>query len=45
MPEEELNQVFVDEKYGTFHRNINALIEHGYYHLGQIVLIKKNVVI
>ena len=41
MPEEKLNQVFVDEKYGTFQRNIDGVIEHSYYHLGQIVLIKK----
>jgi uncharacterized damage-inducible protein DinB len=41
MPEEKLNQVFVDEKYGTYQRNIDAMIEHAYYHLGQIVLIKK----
>ena len=32
---------FVDEKYGTYLRNIEAVIEHSYYHLGQIVLIKK----
>ena len=41
MPEEKLNQVFVDEKYGTYQRNIDAMIEHAHYHLGQIVLIKK----
>lgn len=41
MPEERLYQVFVDAKYGTYHRNINGLIEHCYYHLGQIVLIRK----
>lgn len=41
MPEGKLNNVFVDQKYGTFQRNIDAMIEHSYYHLGQIVLIKK----
>lgn len=41
MSEEKLKQVFVDEKYGTYQRNINGMIEHSYYHLGQIVLIKK----
>jgi uncharacterized damage-inducible protein DinB len=41
MPEERLQQVFVDEKYGTYQRNIEAMIEHSYYHLGQIVLLKK----
>lgn len=41
MSEAELNQNFVDKKYGNCLRNINGLIEHSYYHLGQIVLIKK----
>jgi len=34
-------EIFVDLKYGTWLRNIEALIEHSYYHLGQLVLIKK----
>lgn len=38
---EELQQPFVDEKYGSYLRNINGMIEHSYYHLGQISLIKK----
>lgn len=41
MPQEKLNLFFVDEKYGSYQRNIEAMIEHSYYHLGQIVLIKK----
>jgi uncharacterized damage-inducible protein DinB len=41
MPDEELLEGFVDLKYGTYQRNIDAMIEHSYYHLGQIVLIKK----
>ncbi|HEX6847501.1 MAG TPA: DUF1572 domain-containing protein [Chitinophagaceae bacterium] len=41
MTEEKLNEHFVDEKYGNYQRNIDAMIEHSYYHLGQIVLIKK----
>ncbi|AZA47640.1 DUF1572 domain-containing protein [Chryseobacterium carnipullorum] len=36
-----LDEVFVDEKYGTYKRNIDGMIEHAYYHLGQITLIKK----
>ena len=32
---------FVDEKYGSYLRNIEAVIEHSYYHLGQISLIRK----
>lgn len=41
MPDEKLMQGFVDEKYGNYHRNIHAMIEHSYYHLGQIVILKK----
>ncbi|BAP29384.1 uncharacterized protein CHSO_0347 [Chryseobacterium sp. StRB126] len=41
MPDSKLNEVFVDEKYGTYQRNIDGMIEHAYYHLGQIRLIKK----
>ncbi|GAL83642.1 hypothetical protein MYP_869 [Sporocytophaga myxococcoides] len=41
MDEAKLSENFVDEKYGTYLRNIEGMIEHSYYHLGQIVLIKK----
>lgn len=41
MPDSKLDEVFVDEKYGTYLRNIDGMIEHAYYHLGQITLIKK----
>ncbi len=41
MTPEQLNADFVNPKYGTTERNINAIIEHSYYHLGQIVLIRK----
>jgi len=41
MPDEKLDEGFVDVKYGTYKRNIEAMIEHSYYHLGQTVLIKK----
>lgn len=41
MTDEQLNQDFVDEKYGSYLRNIHGMIEHSYYHLGQVVLIKK----
>lgn len=41
MSEEKLEEPFVDEKYGTYRRNIEGMIEHCYYHLGQISLIRK----
>lgn len=39
-----LDKPFVDEKYGTYLRNIEGVIEHSYYHLGQISLIKKMII-
>ncbi len=41
LPEATLWQSFTDQKYGTYYRNIQGIIEHTHYHLGQIVLIKK----
>lgn len=41
MTDEKLLSNFVNEKYGTYYRNIDVMIEHSYYHLGQIILIKK----
>ena len=41
MNEAQLDEDFSNEQYGDYAKNINALIEHCYYHLGQIVLIKK----
>lgn len=41
MKEEQLEEVFVKEIYGSYERNIEGLIEHSYYHLGQMSLIKK----
>ena len=36
-----LDQPFTDEKYGNYLRNIEGVIEHSYYHLGQVSLIRK----
>jgi len=41
IPDTKLDQAFVNEKYGTYLRNIEGVIEHSYYHLGQLSLIKK----
>jgi hypothetical protein len=41
LPDEKLLEVFSEEKYGTYNRNLHGIIEHIHYHLGQIVLIKK----
>jgi hypothetical protein len=39
-----LAQPFVKEEYGSYLRNIEAQIEHSYYHLGQVSLIKKLII-
>jgi len=41
LPEHMLWENFTDEKYGSYYRNIQGIIEHTHYHLGQIVVIKK----
>jgi len=38
-----LDKPFAEEKYGSYLRNLEGFIEHSYYHLGQISLIKKMV--
>ena len=41
MPESRIWEPFDDGKYGTYYRNIQGVIEHTHYHLGQVVIIKK----
>ncbi len=41
MSDEKILSDFVDKQYGTYYRNIDAIIEHTCYHLGQILIIKK----
>ncbi len=41
MDDDILDSPFINEAYGTWLRNIEGVIEHSYYHLGQISLIKK----
>ena len=41
LPETKLWEDFTDKKYGSYYRNLQGIIEHIHYHLGQIVLIKK----
>ncbi len=41
LPEHKLWENFTDEKYGIYFRNMNGIIEHTHYHLGQIALVKK----
>ena len=41
LPEERLWENFANEKYGNYYRNLNNIIKHTHYHLGQIPIIKK----
>jgi hypothetical protein len=41
LDESKLAEIFGDEKYGTYFRNLMGVVEHAHYHLGQIVIIKK----
>jgi len=41
LEDSDLDRPFLDGTYGTTVRNIEGVIEHSYYHLGQITLIKK----
>ena len=41
LPEDCFDKSFTDEKYGSYYRNMHGIIEHTYYHLGQIALLKK----
>ena len=41
MTNEDLEKYFVKNEYGNYFRNLTVMSEHCYYHLGQIMLIKK----
>ncbi len=41
MPESRLWEDFADTKYGNYYRNLQGIIEHCHYHLGQVVVVKK----
>lgn len=41
LPDDQLSEDFTDPKYGSYYRNMHGIIEHTYYHLGQIALLKK----
>jgi len=41
LADDKLGAIFLEEKYGHYYYNFSGILEHAYYHLGQIVLIKK----
>jgi len=41
IPDSRWSEPFVRAEYGTYERNIEGLIEHSYYHFGQISLLLK----
>ena len=44
LSEDRLEDDFTDKKYESYYKNIQGIIEHVHYHLGQIVLLKKMVI-
>jgi len=40
MPDDQLSEFFVEEKYGTYFRCLQGPVEHCHYHLGQIAMVK-----
>ena len=43
LSDSKLQETFSDKKYGIYFRNLMGTIEHGYYHLGQISILKRMV--
>lgn len=41
LPDAQFYTVFEQERYGNYYQNVRGIIEHAFYHLGQIVLLKK----
>ncbi len=41
LPTDILDATFGAEKYGNYYRNLQGIVEHTHYHLGQIVLLKR----
>ncbi|TNE80017.1 MAG: DinB family protein [Bacteroidetes bacterium] len=41
LSDDQLAADFTNPDYGTYQRNIEAVVEHSYYHLGQISLLRK----
>ena len=41
LSDKELYEPFLDPKYGTNFRNISGILNHSFYHLGQIAMLKK----
>ena len=41
VPDEQMWSDFGDGKYGNYYTNLQGIVEHFHYHLGQIVVIKK----
>lgn len=41
LTDEDLDAPFVDPRYGSVRRNLEAMLEHAYYHLGQVTLMRK----
>lgn len=45
LPDAQMGETFFAEQYGSYYHNLNGIIEHAHYHLGQIVWLKKRIAI
>lgn len=41
LEEDKLWEDFIEAKYGNYYRNLQGIVEHVHYHLGQIMILKK----
>ncbi len=41
LSDDQLMEIFIEDKYGNYYRNFHGIIEHVHYHLGQIVFLKR----
>ena len=41
LSDQDLDEIMIDQKYGTYFRNFQGIIEHLHYHLYQISMLKK----
>ena len=41
LPDSRLTEPFLDGKYGTYFRNLEGIVHHSFYHIGQVAMLRK----
>jgi len=44
LPDTIFDETFVDVQYGDYWQNLQVVVEHSYYHLGQLTLLRKLII-